>query len=135
MGTALLDIQQGLYNKLTGDATLMALVTGVFDKVPKDQAFPYIAIGKAIENKFNTFDRQGRDVTEEIYIYSQYEGFKEAFQILDRLVELLDYQSITLSNHSLVYCRYDDSDSDYSVIDEGRTRQVRARFKIVAQES
>lgn len=132
--TALLDIQKGIYDKLTGDATLMALITGVFDEVPKDQEFPYVAIGTATEVKFNTFDKQGRDVTEEIYAYSQYDGFKECLQVMERIAELLDYQVITLASNSLVYIRYDDGDTSLSTIDEGRTKQARGRFRIIVQE-
>lgn len=132
--TALLDIQKGIYDELTGDATLMGLVTGVFDDVPKDQEYPYVVIGTDTETNFNTFDKQGREVVATIMIYSQYAGFKEAKTILNRIVELLDYESITLSNFNLVYIRYDAGDTSYNTIDEGRTKQAAARFRIIAQE-
>lgn len=133
--TSLLDIQKGIYDKLTGDTTLTNLVTGIFDEVPKDQGFPFVNIGEATENKFNTFDRQGRDVTETINIYSQYDGFKEALDILDRIVILLDFQPITLTQNDLVYIRYDGGNTLLLTEDEGRTKHIRARFEVLVQES
>lgn len=132
--TSLLDIQTAIYNLLTGDATLGGMITGVFDFPPKGQEMPYIQIGNATEDIFNTFDRQGSDVTETIHIFSEHEGFKEALQILDRLVDLLDYQTITVARHSLVYVRYDNGETALIEIDNGRTRHVAARFRIIVQE-
>lgn len=133
METALLDVQKGIYDKLTNDSTLMALVTGVFDDVPKTQEFPFIAIGPSTETKFNTFTKSGRDITYSIYVYSQYQGFKECLEILERITYLLDYQSITITNN-LVYIRYDDGSVNLSNIDQGRTKQAEARFRIIVQE-
>lgn len=132
--TSLLDIQTAIYNKLTSDAPLMALITGVYDDIPIGQKFPYVNIGESTENKFNTFDRQGHDVTTNINIYSDYEGFKEGLNILHRIVELLDYQSITLTENNLVYIRYDGSDTLLLMLDEGRTKYIRSRFRLLVQE-
>lgn len=135
MSAALLDVQTAIYNKLKNDATLTSLVTGVFDFVPKSQTLPYIEIGEAIDNVFNTFSKQGRDITETIYIVSEYEGYKEALTILDRVVALLDYQTITLTGgHSLVYIRYDNGATALFEVDNNRTRQVVARFRVIVQE-
>jgi hypothetical protein len=134
MAAALLDVQTAIYNKLKNDATLTSLVTGIFDFVPKSQLMPYIEIGEAIDNVFNTFNRQGRDIVETIYIVSEYEGYKEALTILDRIVTLLDYSTITLTSHSLVYIRYDNGATALFEVDNNRTRQVVARFRVIVQE-
>lgn len=134
MAAALLDVQTAIYNKLKNDVTLTSLITGVFDFVPKSQALPYVEIGEAIDNVFNTFNRQGRDIVETIYIVSEYDGYKEALTILDRIVELLDYQSITMTSHSLVYIRYDNGATALFEVDNNRTRQVVARFRVIVQE-
>lgn len=133
METALLDIQKSIYDVLSGDVTLNALITGVFDDVPKDQEFPFITLGTATEVNFNTFSRQGRDITEEVFIWSRHRGFSEGLEILERVALLLDYTTITTTN-SLVYIRYEDGDTSLVALDEGRTKQIRGRFRVVVQE-
>lgn len=134
MAVALLDVQTAIYNKLKNDSVLLSMISGVFDFVPKGQEMPYIEIGEATDNIFNTFDRQGRDITENLYIVSEQEGYKEALTILERVVELLDYQSISMSSNSLVYIRYDNGMTALFEIDNNRTRQVVARFRVITQD-
>lgn len=132
--SSILEIKKGIYDVLIADITLMGLVTGVFDKVPKTQEYPYIELGQGIETKFNTFDRQGRNAQIFVNIYSQYEGFKEALEILDRVVELLDYTSISLTIHDLVYIRYESGETNLIVKDEGDTKHVMGQFNVIVQE-
>lgn len=132
--SSLLDIQKGLRDKLIADTNLMALITGVFDDVPLDQLMPYIEIGEATEGNFHTFDKFGREVTEVINIYSGYAGYKEGLSILGRVVALLDYEPITLTDFNLVYLRYEDGSTNLETMDEGRTRRVSARFRAIVQE-
>ena len=132
--SSLLDIQECIYNKLVNDSNLMDLVSGVFDDVPKEQSYPFIHIGLASENNFHCFDKSGRDVIEEIYIYSQYNGLKEGLVILNSIVEILDFSNLNIDNFGLVYCRYEGSDTDIRNIDNGRTKQFSLKFRIIVQE-
>ncbi len=132
--SALNDVQKGIFDVLTADSTLTGLVTGIFDHVPKGQAFPYVNIGDTTETIFNTFGKQGRDVTETIHVYSEHEGYKEVNSILSRVVELLDYTSIALTENDLVYIRYDNGLTSLFEIDNGRTRVASGRFRVIVQE-
>jgi hypothetical protein len=62
------ELQKFIYGKLTTDAPLMALISGVFDFVPQSQAFPFIHIGEFNYNKQST---KGSELSEKI---RQYEG-------------------------------------------------------------
>lgn len=127
--TSILQVQIGILNALKGDIELMAMVGGrIYDEVPNTEVFPYIAIGTHTENPWNTFDKFGRDVLITLNIYSQYEGYKEALEILDKVVEVLDYKDITIPEFELSYIRYEDATTIRDL--DGRTRQIAARFRV-----
>lgn len=128
-----LKIQKAVYDKLLAYASLVAAVSGIYDDIPATETFPYIFIGRHTTDRFNTFDRQGKNMVLQIFIYSQYQGNKEALEILDLVNEALDYQTFTVDDQNLVYCRYEQH-SMYPDPD-GRTKVCAADFRIIAQES
>ncbi|MGW2547493.1 DUF3168 domain-containing protein, partial [Kitasatospora sp. NPDC001574] len=67
-------LQAALYTALTADEQLTAMVTGVFDYVPEDTAYPYVVLGEAIETPHNTHDRYGRQTAITLHVWSQYRG-------------------------------------------------------------
>lgn len=128
-----LKIQKAVYDKLLSYASLVAAVSGIYDDIPATETFPYIFIGRHTTDRFNTFDRQGKNMVLQIFIYSQYQGNKEALEILDLVNEALDYQTFTVGDQNLVYCRYEQH-SMYPDPD-GRTKVCASDFRIIAQES
>jgi hypothetical protein len=132
---SLLDIQTAIVTALTADAGLMTAVTGVFDNVPIDQLMPYVEIGEGTENKFNTFDSTGKQTTMIINVWSGYAGFKEAETIMNIIIGILDYQTLTIPNYNLVYFRYGAGDSLKQVFDGGKTRRVSGTFEIIVQQT
>lgn len=93
-------LQTAIYSRLTGDATLTALLassTAVYDDVPDGVAFPYLTIGQFTGAPRDTMGTTGRDVTVTVHAWSQYEGKKEAEQILSRVDEMLDRWQPTIS--------------------------------------
>jgi hypothetical protein len=130
--SALTDIQTAIYTKLTGDATLMSKVKGIFDHVPDTAEFPYVAIGDFTEAPWDSFSRDGRDVTVTFHIWSRYSGFKEAEDILSIIVGLLNKKGITLSNNTLVRLVYEFSST--LTEEDGITRHIPARFRVQVQK-
>lgn len=51
MSYNLADFEQHLYDLLTADATLMGLVSGVYNRVPQDEPYPYITITDITDNQ------------------------------------------------------------------------------------
>lgn len=131
--TPTLAIQTAVYALLSGDATLSGLVTGVFDEVPEGTAYPYVVVGEAFETPDNSHDRHGRRTTETIHVWSDHQGFSEAVEIADRVVELLDHQTLAVSGFHHVTTRFDfmqtlrDPDLDI--------RHVPVRFVVVTEEN
>lgn len=66
-----LELQRAIVQALKADATLMALVTGVYDRVPQDQAKPYVQVGFSTEAPWNAYGAKGYDLTTTIYIWHE----------------------------------------------------------------
>lgn len=107
--SALGPLQTAIYTVLDGDATLGGLVTGVFDFVPEGQQKPYVVVGEAYATPRNSQDRYGRRNTETIHVWSDHLGYSEVNTIMDRIVELLDHQSLTVTDHDVVLANLDFS--------------------------
>jgi hypothetical protein len=90
MTSAAWPLQQAIYARLTGDASLMGAVSGVYDYVPEGAAYPYVAIGEAVEVPNDSHDRPGLTVTFTLHIWSRYRGTKQAIQILGHVDRLLN---------------------------------------------
>ncbi len=126
------EIQTAIYRRLTGDATLTALVTGVLDDVVESQAHPYVVLGEAIETPDNAHNRFGRQVVATLHVWSRFRGFSQALAIAGRLVELLDHQPMTLTGHVVVSVRHEFTqtlrDPDPEI------RHVPVRFRITTEQ-
>lgn len=136
--SSLNDIQKALYVKLTADTTLMSMISGIFDYVPDNKPFPQVIIGEFIENRWNVFGRSGKDVLASIHIYSDKNGNKEAFTILNRLNEILDNTTLTITNHSLVSIQFEDNTVWNAIPSDSNPKEIReviARYRILVQEN
>lgn len=98
MSSALLSIQGAIYNILTSDAPLMAKVSGVFDFVADNHAYPFITIGESTSIPYETFDRHGEETTVVFHIWSRYLGFKEIDQITSDCNRLLSRKEFPITD-------------------------------------
>ncbi len=132
MPTALLEIQKAVYAKLTGDATLMSKITGVFDAVPQNQAFPYIVIGDGTEITWDHMGgKRGYEVTMTLHIWSRYNGYAEALGILAELNRLLDRAVLVVAGFATVQCAYEWSMPSRDP--DGITRHLPARYRLLVE--
>ena len=85
------ELQKAVYSKLTaasitdyaGDA-----ITGVFDDVPTDTAYPYVVIGDETATNISAKDKDFHEHTLTIHIWSQYRGNRDIKEIMEHCVEL-----------------------------------------------
>jgi len=131
-------LQQAIHAALSGDAALMALVTGVFDHVPPGQPFPYLTMGAIGTAAWSGKTFAGGEHALALHAWSCGRGRAEARAILARaaaVLELLDGEGPALgaSGHVLVGLRFLGADV---VLDEdGATYHGVARFRAVTQEA
>ena len=62
---------------------------GVWDYVPADPVWPFICLDSADEQPDDTYGAQGRKVHLTFSLFSNYQGRKEQFEILDSVIALL----------------------------------------------
>ncbi len=104
-GFALLECQKAIYSRLTGDSTLNAIISGVYDRVPDNTAYPYVTIGNAQWRDWSTQSRQGSEIHLDVHAYSRKGGRKEALDIMARVYALLHDGSLSVTGHHLVMMR------------------------------
>ncbi|MGH3780701.1 MAG: DUF3168 domain-containing protein [Pseudonocardiaceae bacterium] len=113
-------LQEAVYALLTADATLSALITGVFDEVTTTARPPYIVLADVMEQASEAHDRSGVDLTLTIDIWSTYRGYKECAAINDEVLRLLHrptpplivagFVNVSIFNESSQFMRDPDPD-------------------------
>lgn len=104
------ELQKTIYAALTGNITVTALVTGVYDAVPQADdagdgaAFPYITIGEDNHNGWDTDTTVGRDASVVIHTWSRYPGRKEVKEIQGAVYAALNRATLSITGFSFVAC-------------------------------
>jgi len=133
LGTKYLtNVQTALYAKLTGDATLMALITGVYDDVPTGTALPYVVFGEWTDESDDTMGANHRELTFVLEVHSEYLGFKESLNIADEVKRVLHKCSLTVTGATFVGCLYQESFPQRPP--GGRLRFIPMRFRLRISE-
>ena len=108
--TAAPELQAAVIATLTGNAPHMALVTGVYDAIPQQTAYPYEAIGALQENWADGFTDGLRRGMLQLDTWSQFHGREQAQDIQASQIALLNRQPLALATLHLVYLRLDYAD-------------------------
>lgn len=108
MATAVRPLQAAIVQALKSSADLMAKVTGVYDEVPEDVAYPYVSIGAITETADDAHDRQGLDSLVVLHVWSTYKGFAEAADIFAAVDASLDRRPLAVSGWTDVSIRHEE---------------------------
>lgn len=130
-GSAFWPLQQAVLSRLKADAALMGRISGVFDAVKPDKPFPYVTIGEATAIPYRSMQQFGEECTITLHIWSQYNGFKEAAEILDRLNRILADTVFSVPGWEMTACYYDFSETLRDP--DGVTRHIPVRYRIQLQ--
>jgi len=122
-------LQQAIYQKLTSDASLMALANGVYDLPPQGSNFPYITIGDASASEFSNLAVGGADYKLDIHIWSREAGHKQTAGIMEKIHDLLHHGSITVTGQALVAMRV--VSSSIVLENDGATYQGTLRLQVI----
>lgn len=137
--SGLLPVQQAMYAALVADAPLMALVSGVYDAVPRHVAKPYVTMGESTEAPFNTFGKIGHEDTATLHVYTEDTGVAAGkaagLAIVERVLAALDGAQLVVQGHDTVYCNFEFTTTIEQSDDAGLTyRNFPVRFRIVTQD-
>ncbi len=124
-------LQKAFYERLTGDISLMTLVSGVYDKVPESAAFPYIFIGDIATLDWSSKTTSGMECSASVMVFSREGGRQEATQIMEQVYLLLHDVDLTLEDHELVMIRF--VSSAITQEQDGWTYRGTMRFKALIQ--
>ena len=129
-------LQQAIFSTLDGGTINDAdgnAITGVFDDVPENTAYPYVVIGEETATNIDTKDKDAHEHTLTIHVWSQYRGRKEIKNIMSSVYTLLHNASTTVSGASLVNIRHEFENTLTEA--DGITRHGVMRFRAVVFDS
>lgn len=108
------------------------LTCSVYDKVPDGAAMPYVTLGEDTAVDWSTKLEAGQEVTHTLHVWSDYNGMKEAKQIMDTIIQALTSTPLQVEGFFVVMARLDMVET---MRDPGGSRHgiVRFRFKIQEQ--
>jgi len=124
-------LQKSIYQTLTGDTELMALLTGVFDRPPQGTAFPYVTLGESIGSDWSTKTTTGTEQLVTLHIWSREGGRKEAATIMERLHTLLHQADLSVDGQDLVSIQF--ASSGITLETDGYTYQGIMRFQALLE--
>lgn len=102
----LLEIQKAIYAKLNADTTLMAMVSGVYDRVKENTNYPYVALAEIDSKDWSSQSTAGLESTLTLEVFSRGGGRKECLGVLERLHVVLHDTSLMMTGHQLVQIRF-----------------------------
>lgn len=129
--TSLWPLQLAITNRLESYTPLKNKITGVFDKVEEGTPYPYVTIGEPIVNPLETKSSYGEDIVIVLHCWSQYSGKKEAYEILDLMLQAITKEPFTIEGFSLIRVKIEPNMQVITDID-GVTKHgiLRVRFQI-----
>ena len=133
MASAAFALQKAIYNRLIGDAGVLAALGGarVYDDVPARKEFPYVTFGSAIERDWSTGTEAGKEHVLTLNVWSRAHGRKESDDVLEAARVALHDVVLTLDGHRLVNLRHEVSDVRRD--SDGETYNGSARFRAVTE--
>lgn len=109
-------LQQAVYDRLTGDTALMALVDGVYaPATPAQQTAlgAYLSIGGFVCSPFSGFGFSGISALAQIDSWVSSGSFKTCGEIQDAVYTSLHRQSLLAGGVSVINCEFESSPGSF----------------------
>ena len=104
--------QKAVYGALTGDAALMARITGVYDQTPQAGTFPYLVIGDGVTEPWDADTEEGSTVVLVVHAWDRsHRGRKAIKEIQGEVRRILHRQKMTVEGSATVGCDMESTDS------------------------
>lgn len=132
--SALWPVQKAMYARMTADAPLGALVSGIYDevpeKVPADK--PYVAFAEITEKDMSDHGHRAWEVLVVLNVWSAYRGFAKGAEVLSHLDRVLHRVPLEVEGWELIsIARIADG---VRRVNDPNIRQGQARFRVWVQE-
>ncbi|XWN33724.1 MAG: DUF3168 domain-containing protein [Devosia sp.] len=126
-------LSAALYGALTGDAGLDSILAGgkVFDRVPRGAAHPFVSFGDMVSRRLDGDDAPVSEHLVDVLVHSREAGQKEASDIAERVIALLDDAALLMPDYRLASLRH--RDTQVSASRDRRAYRVRLRFRAITE--
>ncbi|MER2519734.1 MAG: DUF3168 domain-containing protein [Bdellovibrionales bacterium] len=128
--------QEAVYAALAGDAGVQASLGSpprLYDHVPEDASFPYIAFGVAHIAPDDSKMGSAFEHTLTLDIFSRYRGAKEAKEILQAVYAALHRAGLVAVGASFPLCVFHSA--EIAPLDDGLTTHIAARFTVLEESA
>jgi hypothetical protein len=127
------ELQKAIYEKLSGNSQLMAIISGIFNYPPQDINYPFLTIGNVVVNDFPALGRGGTQQQLELHIWSREAGHKQAADIMNIVYGLLHNGSLEVTGQTVLMMRF--TATSIKLEDDGYTHHGIMGLKVVLAES
>lgn len=131
-------VQTAIYDQLTNNAPLMAVIKAVYDDVPQptssgdDSDFPYVTIGEDVHTTIDTDTELMNQVSITVHTWSRYAGRAETKQIQGLIYDALHRANLVQSGYKFINIAQVNSESQYDT--DGFTRHGIQIFNLLIEE-
>tara|TARA_R110000824_G_scaffold366730_2_gene555678 strand:- start:212417 stop:212848 length:432 start_codon:yes stop_codon:yes gene_type:complete len=128
-----LALQAAIYAQLAADSDVTALVASrIYDNVPGDTGFPYIALGEARVSDWSEGEIQGAEHWLVMHALSRGGGRAEVKAIMGAVQSALHEAALTPDGHALVNLRFEQAETRREP--DGTTWRGTIRFRAVTEK-
>jgi hypothetical protein len=132
-------IQTAIYAVLSADSTLTTLASGgVHNDVPEGQDYPHVLIARATELPRHVLGGASSGLGWKniirIHVYSRYQGDKEVLEIWERIVALLNFQTLTIAGYTSVLSKVESMRVLIEAIEKIETRHLVGELNVTVQQ-
>lgn len=126
-------LQYAIYEKLSANALLMSIATGIYDDVPqKTSALPYVTIGEDSFTEWDTDTASGCEAFIEVHTWSDLRGRKEIKAMQNAIKKALHRVELVIDGYNFIGIDFQSSES--FVETDGKTRHGVQVFKVLMDE-
>lgn len=122
-----LQLQKAIYDKLKTDLNPIQ----VYDNVPQNASFPYVAIGEDTAIEWETDEVKGTESTLTIHIWSRQKSRVQTKTIMGQVYTALSRASLTLTAGTLVTIDFEFGETLLDA--DGETRHGIMRFRALIE--
>ena len=126
-------LQKALFDLLSADVALSAVITGVFDSVPESQAYPYVELGEGTAIPFDSNSSDGQEHLITIHTWTEAKGRKTAHDIMTLVYTALHNVALVVAGHQTILCQF-----DFSTVlkdPDGFTHHGVQRFRVITEDN
>jgi len=130
--SAMWEVQVAIYEQLKNNATLMALIDGIYDEPETNNAYPYITIGDGVESPDDSHSTLGYEDYLTFVIYTKPAGLGSytAKNILAKMNDVINTKKFSMTSKNMLICEFDNATPF-------RNKDIRGlivRYKVITEE-